>query len=99
MPFEAWLRGPLGEVLRDTLDPAVARRRGLLDPAGVVTVRDRFLRGQMSWAEPWLLMMLELWCREVLDTAGRAISRPGVEAPNATPSASGLAPLAAGGGR
>jgi asparagine synthase (glutamine-hydrolysing) len=83
MPFDAWLRGPLGDVLDDTLDAQGARRRGLLDGAGVESVRDRFRRHQTSWAEPWLLMMLELWCREVLDTAGR----PGPTGMPATPTA------------
>src|SRR5687768_10080354 len=76
MPFADWMRGPLHDVVMDALDPAVARRRGLLDPAVVGSLRDRFSRNEIGWAEPWLLMMLELWCREVFDTAGtRAGSR------------------------
>jgi hypothetical protein len=30
-------------------------------------VRDQFLSGAADWPQPWLLMMIELWCREVLD--------------------------------
>jgi len=82
MPFDAWLRGPLGDVFDDTLDGRSARQRGLLEPSGVERVRDRFRRGDTSWPEPWLLMMLELWCREVLDTAGHvSVDRIG-RAPN-----------------
>jgi len=75
MPFADWLRGPLNEVMYDTLDSTVVRARGLLDPTGVEAIRERFLRRETSWAEPWLLMMLELWCREVLDTSVRGAPR------------------------
>ena len=75
MPFAQWMRGPLRDVLYDTLDDRVALARGLLEPRAVVAVRDRFTRGEVGWAEPWLLMMLELWCREVLDRAGPAAAR------------------------
>lgn len=72
MPFDAWLRGPLRDVVEDTLSDAAVRSRGLLDPRAVATVRVRFQRRDAAWMEPWLLMMIEIWCREVLDTAGRA---------------------------
>ena len=84
MPFAQWMRGPLRDVVEDTLDPRVARARGLLEPDAVVAVRDRFARGETGWAEPWLLMMLELWYREVLD-------RPRGEARSAGHHASRLA--------
>jgi asparagine synthase (glutamine-hydrolysing) len=67
MPFADWLRGPMADVLADTLSTDVVRARGLLDPTTAADVRDRFARGSTGWAEPWLLMMLELWCREVVD--------------------------------
>ena len=31
------------------------------------SVRDQFLSGVTDWPQPWLLMMIELWSREVLD--------------------------------
>jgi asparagine synthase (glutamine-hydrolysing) len=67
MPFEAWLRGPLRPVLMETTsrpDPG----GGLLNPAEVAAVRDDFLAGKRGWAGPWLLMMLELWRQEVLES-------------------------------
>jgi asparagine synthase (glutamine-hydrolysing) len=67
MPFEAWLRGPLRDVLVDVLSEATVGARGILDPAEVRRVRDAFLQGTGGWAQPWTLMMLELWCLEVLD--------------------------------
>jgi asparagine synthase (glutamine-hydrolysing) len=69
LPFESWLRGPLREILADALDERLARDRGWLDAGGVVQVRDGFLAGRVDWTRPWLLIVLELWAREVLDGA------------------------------
>ena len=67
MPFNSWLRGPLRETLRETLSYQTVAKRGLLEPGAVGAVRDQFLSGAIEWPQPWLLMMLELWAREVLD--------------------------------
>ena len=67
MPFGDWLRGPLFDVLDDTLSVASIRQRGLLDTAAVTAVKSEFLNSSGPWYKPWLLMMLELWAREVLD--------------------------------
>ncbi len=67
MPFATWLRGPLNEVLHDSLSEDRVRRRGLLDSAEVAAVKDGFTGGSLDWWQPWVLMMLELWLQEVLD--------------------------------
>jgi hypothetical protein len=67
MPFEAWMRGPLRDVLTDALSEKSVSARGLLDARQVASVRDEFLSGALPWYQPWLLMMLELWSREILD--------------------------------
>ena len=67
MPFTSWLHGPLREVLLDTLSESTVRKRGLLEAEAVAGVRDQFLSGVCQWPQPWLLMMIELWAREVLD--------------------------------
>jgi asparagine synthase (glutamine-hydrolysing) len=67
MPFTHWLKGLLRETLEDTLSESTVRRRGLLDPSAVAKIRSGFLAGDIDWSRPWLLMMLELWCREALD--------------------------------
>lgn len=72
MPFDAWLRGPLRDVVEDTLSPHTVRARGLLDPDQVSAVRSAFDAGRASWSLPWLVMMVELWCRGVADT-GRGL--------------------------
>jgi len=92
MPFDAWLRGPLRAVFDDTLDGRNAKRRGLLEASGVERVRDRFRLGETSWPEPWLLIMLELWCREVLDAAGTVSEDQIARAPNAGAAELALSP-------
>jgi len=71
MPFNAWLRGPLRDVLEETLGDDSVRRRGLLEVKKVSEIRrcftDQPTRSQLDWMRPWLLMMIELWCREVLE--------------------------------
>jgi len=67
MPFNSWLKGPLRDVLLDTLSAESVTQRGLLDAQAVTGVRDQFLSGVADWPQPWLLMMIELWSREVLD--------------------------------
>jgi asparagine synthase (glutamine-hydrolysing) len=67
MPFDAWLRGSLREVFEDALSVSAVRRRGIFDEMHADALRKNLLAGRASWAQPWLLMMTELWCREVLD--------------------------------
>jgi len=67
MPFNAWLTGPLRDVLEDTLSPAAIHRRGFFDAVQVEKEKKAFFEGKSYWAYPWLLMITELWCREVLD--------------------------------
>jgi asparagine synthase (glutamine-hydrolysing) len=75
MPFGNWLRGPLQEVFMDTFTESSLRKRKLLDVREASEVKRRFLNGERSWAETWLLMMLELWCREVLDRSALMTKR------------------------
>ena len=72
MPFDAWLKGPLREVFDDTTSPFTLKKRGFFDETAVARLRSSFLSGKCGWRkcgwpQPWLLMMTELWCREVLD--------------------------------
>lgn len=67
MPFDAWMRGELRNVVDESLDEATIRRRGLFDPQQVRAVKKSFDGNKIAWPQPWLLMMTELWCREVLD--------------------------------
>jgi asparagine synthase (glutamine-hydrolysing) len=66
LPFTDWLKGPLAEVLSDTLSPASVSRAGLFDPASVTRIHKDFLAGRRPWSHAWLLMVTELWRRRVL---------------------------------
>jgi asparagine synthase (glutamine-hydrolysing) len=71
MPFASWLTGPLRDVLEDTLSPVSVSRRGYFDELETRTLVGDFLEGRNIWTRPWLLMITELWCREVLDPGRR----------------------------
>jgi len=74
LPLDAWLRGPLYDIMAEMLSGPVAAARGLLDPNEVEQVRHDFCKRKTHWTKPWLLIVLELWCREVLDKTVRAES-------------------------
>lgn len=67
MPFDAWLQGPLNSVIEDTLSNRCVRERGLLNSDEVQRIKNRYYDRKIGWGQPWLLMMLELWSRNVLD--------------------------------
>jgi asparagine synthase (glutamine-hydrolysing) len=69
MPLDHWLRTTLRDIVEDTLSERTAARRGLFEPAEVALVRKRFDAGGAPWTHPWLLMITELWCREIIDQA------------------------------
>ncbi len=66
LPYVDWLKGPLAEIMADTLSADSVARGGLFDPAAVAAIRADFAGGRRPWAHPWLLMVTELWRREVL---------------------------------
>lgn len=67
MPFKAWLKGPLREVVEDTLSIYSTCRRGFFDTKAVQDLKKDFYDGRIRCPKPWLLLMADLWCREVLD--------------------------------
>lgn len=67
LPLDAWLKADLNDVMHETLSTEVVRGRGLLNPGEVTAVKQAFIEGREHWSRPWLLMVLELWCREFLD--------------------------------
>lgn len=66
LPYADWLKGPLADTLADTLSPTSVSKAGLFDPAIVSQIRQDFLMGHRPWVHPWLLMVIELWRRQVL---------------------------------
>ncbi len=69
MPFGTWMQGVLRDVVEDTLSDKTTKDRGILDVDAVRSVRGRAYDSSTIWMQPWLLMILELWCREILDKA------------------------------
>jgi asparagine synthase (glutamine-hydrolysing) len=67
MPFESWLKGPLADVFLDSVSENTVRARGWFDARDVTRIKTRFSEGRIGWAQPWLLMMVELWARQVLN--------------------------------
>ena len=67
LPFAHWAQNGLQGLLDETCSPEVVKARGLLDPVLVNTLRakDRYWS---SWPQAWSVMILELWCRGVIDT-------------------------------
>jgi len=67
MPMDSWLKGPLREILEDSTSHTAVSSRGLFSPSVVADMRKAFLNGKCGWSFPWIIMITELWCREVLD--------------------------------
>ncbi|MBF0531320.1 MAG: asparagine synthase (glutamine-hydrolyzing) [Deltaproteobacteria bacterium] len=67
LPYDAWLRGPLAELLADVLSPPAVKAGGLLDPEVTASVYEGYMKGLRPWNHPWLLMVIELWRRLVLE--------------------------------
>lgn len=66
-PLRRWLRGELGELLRDVLSPRNLRERGLFDPARVQALCEADRRGEVDAAYTiFALCCVELWCRHFL---------------------------------
>jgi asparagine synthase (glutamine-hydrolysing) len=68
MPFEEWMKGPLKDIVEDTLSSESVRKRGLFNNDAVQRLKTKFYRNEkISWAQIWVLMITELWFREVVD--------------------------------
>ena len=67
MPIDSWLKGPLHEILDHSLSESTVQARGFFKPAQVSQVYNDFMENRIHWTRPWLLMMIELWSRNVLD--------------------------------
>jgi len=67
MPFDSWVKNSLRDVLEDTLSAKVVKKRGYFCVHEVEVIKKRFMAGEISWVYPWLLIITELWCREILD--------------------------------
>ncbi len=68
LPLQSWLRNELRPLVEETCSLESIRRRGLIDPALIAPlVRTRETIEANLYPRLWALMLLELWCRAVLD--------------------------------
>ena len=61
LPFDAWMRGPLRDLVRSASEGAPG-----LDPTAVRSIWERFDRGEpgLDWSRIWAIADLSLWARE-----------------------------------
>ncbi len=80
LPYDYWARHELATLVEETCSREAVAARGLLDPDAVAPLAaDRSpSRRWHGWPQAWAVMILELWCRAVLDAPapGGAPGRP-----------------------
>ena len=64
-PFGAWFRGPLADLLRETLSPQRLGRSGVFDPVPITRLVDEHIAGVRNHRRIlWALLTFELWWTE-----------------------------------
>ncbi|MDP9067848.1 MAG: asparagine synthase (glutamine-hydrolyzing) [Actinomycetota bacterium] len=77
VPVGRWFRGPLRDVLRESLLSERSLERGYFDPVVLRRVVDQHLAGGADHgAQLWALMMLEMWHREVVEAPRSSVVQP-----------------------
>jgi asparagine synthase (glutamine-hydrolysing) len=75
LPWEVWLRGPLGVRVSQDLSNITPPLRRCLNPRAVRGAWQNFVIGQTNWSRPWSLFVLNEWVRHhVTDAANRPVS-------------------------
>jgi asparagine synthase (glutamine-hydrolysing) len=73
LPLGKWLRTGLRDMVHDLLSPASVARRGYFRPEVVSTMVDRHMKGGDDIGNRlFVLLMLELWHRQILDPGASA---------------------------
>jgi asparagine synthase (glutamine-hydrolysing) len=75
LPWDVWLRGPLGVRLSQDLSNLTPPLRQYLNPRAVRGAWQNFVIGQTNWSRPWSLYVLNEWVRHhVTDAANFPVS-------------------------
>jgi asparagine synthase (glutamine-hydrolysing) len=75
LPWDVWLRGPLGVRLSQELANLTPQLRQYLNPRAVRGAWQNFVIGQTNWSRPWSLFVLNQWVRHhVTDAANNPVS-------------------------
>ena len=73
VPISAWLKGPLREMLHDSLFSRSSVERGLFEPRALRRLVDEHEHGvEERHPQLWALLMLELWFRMWVDQPAEA---------------------------
>lgn len=73
MPLGQWLKGPLREMVEDSLLGTIARQRGLFNGSFTKMLWSRHASGQEDYSHQlWMLLMFELWHRQYLDYSSKS---------------------------
>jgi asparagine synthase (glutamine-hydrolysing) len=71
LPLEHWLRTELRGQVEELTAPETVAARGLMDPGEIAGIFSRRWGGEpgVLYRGLWSVLIFELWCREVLDSA------------------------------
>ena len=69
LPWEVWLRGPLGVRLSQDLSSLDPVLQPYMNPRAVRGVWQNFVVGQTNWSRPWSLFVLNAWVRRHISAA------------------------------
>jgi asparagine synthase (glutamine-hydrolysing) len=72
VPIDAWLRGPLANMVGDVLQDGRLQNRGIFEPSAVARLWNEHRTRQADHGHRlWSLLMLELWFRQFVDGVTR----------------------------
>ena len=74
LPWEVWLRGPLGVRLSQELAGLTPPLRQYMNPRAVRGAWQNFVIGQTNWSRPWSLFVLNEWVRRHVTEAAASPS-------------------------
>ncbi len=69
LPWEVWLRGPLGVRLSQDLSSLDPSLQPHMNPRAVRGVWQNFVVGKTNWSRPWSLFVLNEWVRRHISAA------------------------------
>ena len=73
LPWEVWLRGPLGVRLSQDLANLTPPLQRYMNPRAVRGAWQNFVIGQTNWSRPWSLYVLNEWVRRHLTGRGERV--------------------------
>ncbi len=63
LPWEVWLRGPIGVQMSQELEDMPPQLQQYMNPRAVRGAWQNFVTGHTNWSRPWSLYVLNLWVR------------------------------------